>query len=569
MMSRLSIAPSRLWRSFSRLSTLSALLLAFPVAAQDTAPDAGTNPQPATVTDNSMFARSGEKVLAERLSGLRFLATPDQTSSPSLPTSGMDVSRTPLLQQKDFAAVADLFLDKPVSKESLDRLVFAVRGYLQATGHSFASVYLPPQDITGGHVRIVVAEAVADTAFDVVGAQHFSEESYRAAIRQQPGKPIDQAQLEEDIAWLNRNPFREVKPTVAAGATPGATKLGLQVAEQTPWSVSLGADNTGTKFSGLYREYASLQWGNAFGRGDQLSYRYSQDPGNLHFTAHNGSYAINLPWRHNLALSGTWYRVEPALSSLFSQIGISWQIGAQYEIPLGHFVTKGHESLSFTFDYKYSDNSLLFATIPVVNNVTRIVQFGAAYSASTALAGGSAEWGASVYVSPGNFGQNNTDADFDRSRAGAKARYVYARLSARYDRPLVYMLRYCLTATAQLASSNLLGTEQFGGAGANAVRGYRENSAFGDEGVVLRNELHLPAAALAGGSLDVFGFFDAAYLHNNDNTADANLDSLGLGLNYQWRRNASVRAAFGQQMKASASNPLDRNYGHMSLILTW
>ncbi len=255
------------------------LFLSAPAQGQD-APAPHVNAAPAAAQDEPPAARPNEKLLAERLAGLRFLAAPDQVAEPGFPAAVVDTSRTPLLQQKDFAAVVDMFLNKPVSKESQDRLSLGIRTHLRDTRHPFVRVYLPPQDITGGYVQAVVAEAVADDATDVVGAQHFTKESYRAAIRQQPGKAIDSAQLEEDIAWLNSNPFRHVQATAGAGAAPGATRLGLQVTDETPWNVSIGADNTGTQVSGLYRDYASLQWGNAFGRGDQLSYRYSQDPGN-------------------------------------------------------------------------------------------------------------------------------------------------------------------------------------------------------------------------------------------------------------------------------------------------
>lgn len=536
-----------------------------PVAARPSGASAAT-----ALEEKLPAARHNEKLLAERLAGLRFLATPDQASSPGFPASGIDVSRTPLLQQKDFAAVADMFLGKPVSKESLDHLVSAVRSYLQTTGHSFAKIYLPPQDITGGYVQVVVAEAMTDTAIDVVGAQHFSEDSYRAAIRQQPGKPIDQAQLEEDIAWLNRNPFRQVKSTAAAGAAPGTTRPGLQVSDQTPWSASLGLDNTGSRVSSEYRQSASVQWGNAFGRGDQASYRYSQDPGNHHYRSHNGSYAIDLPWRHALSFSGAWSKIEPALAPPITQAGISWQVGAQYEIPLGQGAARGQESLSFSGDYKYSDSTLAFAAIPVSYSVTHVIQFGATYAAPPAiLFGGNTQWNASLYASPGNLSGHNSDADFDHSVIGARARYAYARFTAQHNQPLGGGLRYVLAATAQLATTSLLGSEQLSGAGISAVRGYRESAASGDAGATLRNELHLPVTTVAGGSLDAFGFFDIADLRRRYDGTSTDLQSLGLGVNYQWQRNLSVRAAFGHQLTQADSYPFDRNRGHVSMTFAW
>jgi hemolysin activation/secretion protein len=541
-----------------------AFLLPFPAAAQD----AVAPPLPVTAADESLSARPGEKILADRLVGLRFLSAPGQLVQSGFSEAGMDVTRTPLLQQPDFLQVSGLFLDKPMSKASLDRMVSAIRSYLNTSGHSFTKVYLMPQDITGGHVQVVVEEALADTAIDIVGAEHFSEESYRAAIRQQPGKAIDSEQLEEDIAWLNRNHFRQVQSTAVAGSTPGSTRLGLRVADKIPLILSVGADNTGQQVSGQYREFASLQWGNVLGFSDSMNYRYSRDPAGRHFESHSGSYAIGLPWRHALTLSGAWSQVEPLISPPFAQLGTNWQLGAEYEIPFGRGASFGGHSLTFSFDFKYSDNTLLFAANPVTNNITHILQFGAAYSASSALAGGNAQWGASVYASPGNLTQYNTDADFDLSTTGAKAQYGYVRLFAQYDRPLPYSLRYFMSLTMQGASTSLLGTEQVSGGGTFAVRGYRENAAFGDEGVVLRNELHLPALMLADNNFDTFAFLDAASLRYKNGSGN-DLGSIGLGFNYRFRRNVAIRAAAGHQLNATDRFPTESNRGHIGMTLSW
>ncbi len=508
-------------------------------------------------------------ILAEHLAGLRFLSKAGQIRPSGFSKSGLDVTRTPLLQKPDFRKIIDPFLGKPVSLDMLHELETTVRKYLQASGHAFTRVYVPPQDITGGHVQVMVIEAVADSTVEVAGAKHFPPEAYRAAIRQKPGQPIDQTRFDEDIAWLNRNPYRHVQAMAAAGPSADTTRLGLRVTDENPWNLTLGADNTGTQTTGQYRQSASMQWGNAFGRGDLFDFGYSQDPGMNHFKSYNSSYVMALPWRDVLTFSGAWSQINPIMPQPFSQTGTSWQYGARYEIPLGQGSNRGQNSLAFTYDYKYTNNNLLFTSTPVTNNAADIIQFGAVYSALTSLAGGSAAWDATIYVSPGNLSQHNKDASFDLLRAGAKAEYTYEKFSAHYVHPLIANLRYSLAATVQLTNARLLGSEQLSGGGSSAVRGYRELSAFGDSGEIALNEIHLPPTRVAGGSFDTFGFFDVGHLHNNDGTPNIDLKSLGVGVNYQWRKDVAIRAAFGHQLEQLSLFPHDRNRGHVAMNFSW
>src|SRR5690606_27110332 len=106
-------------------------------------------------------------------------------------------------------------------------------------------------------------------------------------------------------------------------------------------------------------------------------------------------------------------------------------------------------------------------------------------------------------------------------------------------------------ADFQIASGALLGSEQIAGAGVYAARGYRENTAFGDGGVVVNNELHAPNFALFKGndSLDLFAFVDFASLNLKVDRESTDLRSAGIGLSYQWSRYLSVRASYGWQLK--------------------
>src|SRR5690606_24314993 len=83
-----------------------------------------------------------------------------------------------------------------------------------------------------------------------------------------------------------------------SGREPGTTRLVLRTQERRPWQVQGGYDNTGSRATDEDRIFAGIGSGNAFGRGDQLSYRYTIDPQRERSESHSGSYLAFLPWRH-------------------------------------------------------------------------------------------------------------------------------------------------------------------------------------------------------------------------------------------------------------------------------
>jgi hemolysin activation/secretion protein len=516
-------------------------------------------------------ARPGEAVLAKRLRGLRFITGPDQLTAPGFPQDILDLSLIPEMNTPGFIEVLVHFHNKPVSRESLERLVRSVRSYMGLMRSPFVSVYLPPQDITDGYVQVVVSEATVDGPVNVLGAHYFSASNYRAAVSQQPGQPVDRAQLDEDVAWLNRNPYRQAQLSAAAGSKAGTTRLDLMVQERFPVGLSAGFDNTGTKSTGQDRVSAGVVWANALWRGDQMSYRFIGDPALEHSKTHSLSYMAFLPWRHIATFTASYSSINSIMAPPFEQHGTSWQLGTHYEIPLRAPREGWTQNLSFSADLKYSDNNLLFASIPITNNPTRIPELGAAYGVSFRALGGQNSATFSGYVSPGGLGDQDGDRAFNGSRFGAKARFAYGTFNFAHDHPLRYGFTWDFNLNAQAATGALLGTEQLNGGGSSAVRGYSESSAFGDGGVVVSNELHAPPFVLPRlqTSFDVFGFVDFASLNLRVDNESTDLRSVGLGANLQVRRNLSVRFAYGWQLKKLDFHRNESGHGHIAANLSF
>lgn len=507
--------------------------------------------QPAEITHTG--AQPGEKVVIPKLKGVHFVAAPDQVRTNGVSTLGVDASAVPLLRAPDFPLTMNLFLGQPASLESLHRITIAVRTYLNVTGYPFVTVLLPPQDITGGSVQVVVQPALMPEQVPVEGAKYFSESQYRAALTQRTGEPINADTLKEDIDWLNRNPFRNVNVVAEPGAQPGTTALKLRATERFPARFYAGYNNTGSRVSDEDRVVEGFNWGNAFGLGHQMSYQFTGSDDFKTSVAHSGSYAVDLPWRHTVRLIGAYSELVGRVAAPLTLNGRSWQVGLRYDIPLPKPSPNVTHSLSLGLDFKESDNNLLFATIPVTDNLTHVAQLALSYDLGITDKWGRTDFGLNAFLSPGGLTSRNGPQFYTISRAGSHPDYAYAQLSVSRQTPLPLGLNWSARGQFQKSTANLLGSE----------RGYEEGEVYGDNGVLLSHELALPAVSLAewfdfkqlGDSLQFFGFQDFALLWSADRLAGGrrytDLHSAGVGCRYNVRQNLSVNCTHGWQLRES------------------
>lgn len=168
---------------------------------------------------------------------------------------------------------------------------------------------------------------------------------------------------------------------------------------------------------------------------------------------------------------------------------------------------------------------------------------------------------------------DNEDAAFDIARPRAKADYAYGRLDVGYTRQLPQEFSLSVSTSVQAASGALPGTEQLNGGGVAGVRGYRESSAFGDAGALVRTELHMPSFSLMPGRdvADVFFFIDGAVLHTRGLGGDTfELGSSGPGLNYRIGRHFLLSGAFGWQFRELVSSSARASYhGHLNVNVSF
>ena len=155
-------------------------------------------------------------------------------------------------------------------------------------------------------------------------------------MRLAPGDPIDASRLQDDLAWLNQNSFRQVSVVAEKSDTPGDTDLVLKTQDQLPLRFYIGNDDTGTPVLSLNRWNLGVNWGDAFGLDQQLSYQLTTSddfwdhPGHPTFVAHAINYVAPLPWRDKLNIFGSYSQALPLLGPDLGLIGVSGQASMRY-----------------------------------------------------------------------------------------------------------------------------------------------------------------------------------------------------------------------------------------------
>jgi hemolysin activation/secretion protein len=300
------------------------------------------------------------------------------------------------------------------------------------------------------------------------------------------------------------------------------------------------------------------------------------------FYAHSGSYVIPLAWRHTLTFYGAYANSSAeVVAGLLNADGESYSTGFRYAIPFRSTAHLSHEAF-FGYDYKFSQNALIFGGITQPADKTEVSQFNAGYAASLRDSFGGTSLTTTFFYSPGKMTPRNTDGDFNSVSQDSSADYYYGRATLERLTRMPADFSLVASVTGQVSSSNLLVSEQLGAGGYATVRGYDERVANAEQGLMSRVELRTPALslremfniAMPSDQLQFLGFWDYASLYRHDTPAGLpasyTLSSAGVGLRYSIATNLSVRFDYGWQLQDDASvGGEGDSRGHVGVVLSY
>ena len=531
-----------------------------------------------------LAAHTDTEVLVGQLKGIVLVSDPKQVKARGVASGpGVDAGSITLAQNPEFNSTMQPYLGQPVTMKSLAELTRAIVAYFRDHDRPVVNVFVPEQRITTGYVQVVVLISQVEK-IDATGAKWFSNSYLRAQVQLRPEEPISGHELNRDLKWINRNPFFAIGHPHVSRLRARHHRSAVAHAGPLPLRVYAGFEDSGNQFTGNDRILTGFNYGNLFGVGQQLSYQFTSGTDVNKFTAHSGTYIIPLPWKHQLTFFGSYANSEASLGPGLTSGGVNWQVSGRYEIPLPG-TEQFTESITAGFDFKRSNDDLIFNVATVSNVYTDIDQFVFGYQSSLQDEYGSTSFSGTGFWSPGGLSNNNDDTDFQATRAAARDNYIYGQLTLNRVTRLPYDFSWTVRGLLQESDANLLPSEQLGLGGYDTVRGYDERVANGDNGFLVSTEVATPPVSLlqliglqsVKDQLQFLAFVDygGTSLHQvtpADITTHNNLLGVGPGLRYAINPYLTARADYGFQLIDSQNSGFDTHHNsrlHFGLVVSY
>lgn len=446
----------------------------------------------------------------------------------------------------------------------------ALENAYRSAGYTAVQVSVPEQELTAGVVRLQVIETVVGKVV-VSDNRHFSEQNIRASIPQLvEGSAPNLRRISESVQLANDNPAKQVNVTLTASETTNQIDAAIAVKDERPLRVMLNVDNSGSGDTGHWRTGVALQHSNLFDRDHVATVAYTTSP-----DSPSGA-KVDL---YSLGYRVPLYGMGDSLDLIYGKSNVSsgqtlalnstlniTGRGEIYALRWNHYFARSGEwssKLVFGADYKKVDSScninggllngaslntcLPYSTLPL----------SVSYSAQQQGVGQLLDYnlGIARNLATGQARRNDTLQVTDRYSLFTGSRqsmdnFVIIRGGASWLKVFKDDWQLRLAGVLQVSSQALPAVEQFGLAGATAVRGFTERAVAADSGVIINNELYTPdllAKREMRGNLRLLGFVDAGRGANNNVTAASTLSStvtlasVGAGLRYTLGRDISLR----------------------------
>lgn len=495
-------------------------------------------------------------------------------SGPQLVIQRFVIEGASLIPAEELARQLDPYRGQALSLGELQAAAQTLVGTYRERGW-YARVQLPPQDATGGTLRIRVIEGRFGRLLpkgDTAGRSDRATVERMVGQRLHPGEPYSQDDLERGLLLANDLPGVRVDGVLQAGEQVGTSDLALTLQDGPLLTGQAGLNNAGSRFTGRAQASAQLALNNPSGHGDQaiLSALASE-----RLTYLGAGYSLPLGsdgWRASLAHSELRYRLgedfavlEARGTARTSTIGVAYPLRRSSDSSLWLGLDAAHS--------RYHDDIL---GAPLRNRRLDTLTLRLWGNARDGWGGGGAsDWQVALGHSRLSLGlpiERVLDAATVQAAGNATRLSYELRREQRLASLLPgYYLR--VRVVGQQASGNLESSQKMVLGGPWGVRGFSIDDGQGDSAVLAQLELHRPLSwgrtggeetGPARGAFDAFVFLDGGLVRRLQDPWPGwdgvvkgrnsyGLAAAGLGLNWI--------GASGLSASAMLATPLGGNPG--------
>ncbi len=444
--------------------------------------------------------------------------------------SGIGFNASVFLDKNELEALAAPYIGRTISFADLNALLREVNALYEARGQLTARAIIPPQELADGQLKIVLVEAKVD-ALAWPKTPRVKESFYTDRLGVQTGEVLDSPALMTAIQRFNSTtPGPQVTANLAPGARFGTTRVDLEAFEPDPWQWSLFVNNYGNEGTGREQYGGSLTWFSPTGVADALNAIVVATSGSQY-----GSLRYSRPVnRYNgvayVEASANTLQIEEGAFAALNIEGDSHSYGIGYDHP---FWLDEHWSLLGGIGYNQQESETTIEGLTLSET-----------SVDEVVLSGQFEYRAAPWYV--RYEQRLRQSSADNQTNGESGTYQLLNGNAYASRALgerfevVGRFGWQYASDTQSLPSTLL--YQFGGI--SSIRGYDPGVIAAPQGMTLNLEGYWNYSE----RWQPFVFFDYGRAMELG-TADVDLQSIGVGLNFNWGRHLGISLVAANTLK--------------------
>lgn len=451
--------------------------------------------------DTDLIRERQDRLLEEqrrRLDELKELpgkpAKPVQPAAPAdarcFPIKDIELKGADSLSDREKNRLLKPYIGQCLGVAQLNELLKVITDHYIEKGLVTSRAYLPQQDLSGGHLKVLVVEGRLEGLKGAQGSQ-LSERELGMAFPGKSGDLVNLREIEQMVDQLNRLPSNQAQMELSPGKNVGGSEVLVKNTPQKPWRAGLSRSNDGQRSTGEQQWGTTFDWDSPLGLADQLMLRGGHDAMTDHqHTSSNAMLSYNVPWgwwNFSYTYSQSEYRSQIAANGYnFKQTGDSenHQLRAERVI---HRDAVSKTSLSTGLSYLRTNNFIEDSKLKLSSNRISEAQFGINHgrrigSAFVNLDLGMQE-GIGILDAQGNGHPGPGEPD---------ARYRKYTATASYLQPFKLWgesFSFSSLMTGQHSEDVLFSPQRTSLGGLSSIRGYKDQSLSGDSGGYWRNDL--------------------------------------------------------------------------------
>jgi len=454
-----------------------------------------------TPGDTDLIRERQNRLLEEqrrRLEELKDL--PGKEAKPVQPTKPADTRCFPIktielkgadaLSERERQRLLAPYINQCLGVPQLNELLKTITDAYLEKGLVTSRAYLPQQDLSSGHLQVLVVEGRLE---GLKGAEDsgLSERELAMSFPGKPGDLLNLRDIEQMVDQLNRLPSNSARMELTPGQNIGGSEVLVQNTPQKPWRAGLSRHNDGQKSTGEQQWGASLDWDSPLGLADQLALRGGHDAISDHQkTSRNAMLYYNLPfgwWNLSYTYSESEYRALGQANGFnFKQSGDS----QNHQVLLERVVHRdavSKTSLNTGLAYLRTNNFIEDSKLAESSNRISEAQFGINHGRRIGNAFVNLDLGMQQGI-----GALDAQGDHEPGPGLPDARY------RKYTATLSYLqafqvwgesFSFSSLMTGQRSEDALFSPQRMSLGGLSSIRGYKDQTLAGDSGGYWRNDL--------------------------------------------------------------------------------